>query len=288
MSNVFEIVTEKILGLLDRCTVPWRMPWKAGNDQPRNLISGHTYRGINPWLLNATALERGFESCQWLTAKQIFSQKGSFKSGESKKYSLVVFWKMFEKLEHETDSEDGRKQKVPVLRYYRVYNTEQAEGIEYEVPGIVGDKPFHSIPACEEIVEEFRDRPEICLGGGRAYYQPASDRIQIPPPNRFNSPEEYYSTLFHELTHATGHQSRLGRKGVSGGFHFFGDEIYSREELVAEFGSSFLCAKAGIEPTVIENQAAYIHGWKKRLKEDPRALVVAAGQAQRAVEYILN
>jgi antirestriction protein ArdC len=288
MSKVYEIITEKILGLLESGTVPWRMPWKAGNDSPINYMSGRAYRGINPWLLNAAAIERGFNSNLWLTAKQIFSLKGHFKDGESKQYTIVVFWKLLEKKKEDSEEDSKVKQVLPVLRYFRVYNINQTEGIGSDELAVLDEQPFHAIPFCESIVEGYTDRPEIHLRGDRAFYQPSSDRIQIPPPNRFDSPEEYYSTLFHELTHSTGHKNRLNRKGVDGGFHFFGDEIYSKEELVAEFGASFLCAKAGIEPAVLENQASYIHGWSRKLKDDPRAVVVAAGQAQKAAEYILE
>ena len=288
MSKVYEIITEKILGLLESGTVPWRMPWKAGNDSPINYVSGRAYRGINPWLLNAAAIERGFNSNLWLTAKQIFNLKGHFKDGESKQYTIVVFWKLFEKKKEDSEEDSKVKQVLPVLRYFRVYNIDQADGIGSDELAVLDEQPFHAIPLCESIVEGYANCPEIQLAGDQAFYQPGTDTVQIPPPNHFETPEGFYSTLFHELTHSSGHKSRLNRKGVGGGFHFFGDEVYSREELVAEFGSSFLCARAGIEPSVLENQAAYIHGWRKSLKKDPRALVVAAGQAQKAAEHILG
>jgi antirestriction protein ArdC len=121
----------------------------------------------------------------------------------------------------------------------------------------------------------------------RAYYRPSSDVVNIPMPDLFRSDEEYYSTLFHELTHATGHQSRLNREELSK-VSLFGSHDYSKEELVAEMGAAFLCGHCGIEPSVIENQAAYIQGWLKKLQDNKKWLVYAAANAQRAADFILG
>lgn len=118
-------------------------------------------------------------------------------------------------------------------------------------------------------------------------YSPSLDYVQLPATHTFNSSEEYYSTCFHELTHATGHASRLGRKSILE-LSYFGSHEYSKEELVAEMGAAFLCGYSGIEQRTIENSAAYIEGWLKVLKGDKTLLVHAGAFAQKAVDYILN
>ena len=131
------------------------------------------------------------------------------------------------------------------------------------------------------------NKPLIEHMGNRAYYDPRHDAITLPKLTSFESAEEYYSTAFHELSHSTMHESRLDRK-VKDEVHRFGNEDYSKEELVAEMGASFLCGHAGIENAVIENNAAYIQGWLKALKNDKSLLIHAAAQAQRSTDYILN
>jgi antirestriction protein ArdC len=191
-----------------------------------------------------------------------------------------VFWKWIDR----TDPED--KQKVPLLRYYNVWNVEQTEGITY--PELVTDTNFFApIEAAEKIVAAMPSKPPIEHIGNRAFYNPRSDSVTLPKLTSFESAEEYYSCLYHELSHSTMHESRLDRKATIQ-MHRFGDEGYSKEELVAEMGASFLCGHAGIENTTIENSASYIQGWLRALKNDKTLLVHAAAQAQKAADYILN
>ena len=130
-------------------------------------------------------------------------------------------------------------------------------------------------------------RPEIRHGEASAYYQPANDFVNMPKPELFDAEPEYYSTLFHELTHSTGHADRLNRDGITK-LAAFGDDNYSQEELVAEMGAAFLCGHTGIENQTIENSAAYIDGWRKKLSADKKVVVYAAAQAQKAADFILN
>jgi antirestriction protein ArdC len=123
-------------------------------------------------------------------------------------------------------------------------------------------------------------------GHDKAFYRPVTDSIHLPDRNSFDSAGEYYSTLFHEMTHSTGHQSRLNRSTLTEVVPF-GSETYSKEELVAEFGAAFLCAHAGIENTV-NNSASYINGWLRKLRSDPKLAILAASQGQKAADYILN
>jgi antirestriction protein ArdC len=273
-AKVYEVINNRILELLEQGTVPWRKPWNVISSMPRSLSTKKEYRGINVFLLGC----QQYSSPWWLTFNQIKERGGHVKQGM--KASPIVFWKWL-------DSDDpDDKQKVPLLRYYNVFNVEQAEWITYpEVQTEINT--FSPIEAAEQVISTMPNKPLIQHMGNRAMYNPRSDTVTLPPQTAFQSPEEYYSTAFHELTHSTMHEDRLNRK-VTGQVHTFGDEEYSKEELVAECGASFLCGHAGIENTTIENSAAYIAGWLKALKNDRTLLIHASAQAQKASDYILG
>ena len=168
----------------------------------------------------------------------------------------------------------------------RVFNVDQCEDVD--APAIeLPENEFRPIDRCVSVVEEMPKRPEIRHGESRAYYRPSADLVNMPVPESFESAEGYYSTLFHELTHSTGHRSRLNREEIRES-HGFGSTCYSREELVAEFGAAFLDGYCGIESATIENSAAYISGWLGRLRKDPKLIVQAASKAQRAADFILG
>ncbi len=283
--NVYEIVNKRIIELLDEGTVPWRKPWKSSGG-PRNLISKKPYRGINSFILNCSPYESDF----YLTFNQAKQKGGSVRKGE--KSTLVIFWKWLDR--KDTDSSEGASLaspgsptgKIPLLRYYNVFNLDQVDGIEHpKEPEI--DNPFTPIEQAEQIIENMQFKPDFKYGGNRACYSPQLDYIQLPPKEAFNSPEEFYSTAFHELLHSTGHASRLARKGITDP-SYFGSHDYSQEELVAEFGASMLCGFSGIEQSTIVNSAAYIQGWLKVLKNDKKILVNTAAQAQKGADLILN
>lgn len=202
---------------------------------------------------------------------------------------MVIFWKWIEadKYVSTDDTELSSPGKIPLLRYYNVWNLGQVEGVKAPPVEEEVRNPFTPIETAEQIIRNMQGKPDIRYGGNRAYYSPSRDIVQLPPKEAFHSPEEFYSTAFHELSHATGHKSRLSRKGITE-TSYFGSHEYSQEELVAEFGASMLCAYAGIEQRVIENSAAYIQGWLRVLKSDKKIAIIAAGQAQRAADYILG
>lgn len=281
--NVYEIVTSKIMEMLEQGHIPWKKPWRS-NGGPRNLVSKKSYRGINQFLLNALP----YESPYWLTYKQAQEKGGQVRKGE--KASLVVFWKWLDRKDSDQpDTDTGEPAptgKIPLLRYYNVFNLDQVDGIK-PPPVEEAVSPFTPIESAEQIIDNMPNRPPIHFGGGRAYYHPRNDYLQIPHRETFHSPEGLYATIFHELIHATGHASRVGRKGVTEP-SYFGSHDYSHEELVAEFGASMLCGIAGIEQQTITNSAAYIQGWLKALKGDKKLAIIAAGQAQRAADYILR
>jgi antirestriction protein ArdC len=279
--DLYAEVTNQIVFMLEKGVVPWRSPilGRSTAGHPKNLESGKQYRGINVFLLAFTAWAQGYDSAYWLTFNQAKQRGGLVKKGE--KSSMVVFWKEYEV----ADKETGEAKKIPVLRYYNVFNATQCDGIE--IPDAVKFEPldFKPIEAADAVVKGYAEAPAIEHGGQQACYRPLADIVRMPEPSRFISAEEYYSTLFHELGHSTGHSKRLDRK-LDTDPKPFGSPDYGREELIAEMSAAFLCGHVGIPPTVIENQAAYLQGWLKQLKDDKRLVIAAAGAAQKAADWI--
>ena len=294
--TVYERVTERVTELLEQGVVPWQKPWHAKVGPPRNGVSGRFYRGLNVFMLS----HAGFESPWWFTPKQVNDLGGHIIKGE--KVSWVHFFKPWipkgdpaDSLEVETDEvEISTRRPILIIRAYRVVNLDQCAG-----PGIDKFRAKHplaegpvnndndAIAACEQIVADMPQRPGIRYGGDKAFYRPWTDTVHMPRRNTFTSSEAFYSVLFHELSHSTGHEDRLNRKTLTDGTPF-GSATYSKEELVAEMGAAFLCATAGIDDPTIQNSAAYIHGWLKFLKADPKALVIAGAQAQKASDFVLG
>lgn len=286
--KVYEIITERIVAMLDRGVVPWRKAWTTGGatDWPVN-ISGRKYRGINVWLLWAARAGGGYGSNVWLTYKQAQKHGGKVRPGEHG--TPVIFWK---RILIDDEANPGEKKWIPLLRYFTAFNLDQTDGVKLPKKFETADvRPtnFDPIAEAESIVEQMPNRPGITRDypSDRAYYQPAFDKVVVPMPEQFGAAEEFYATLFHELGHSTGHESRCKRPGILE-FDHFGSDKYAREELVAEMTSAYLLATAGIEAPVIENTAAYIASWKSRLTDDPKAIVIAAAQAQKAADYILG
>lgn len=281
--DLYSTVTDQVIAMLDRGVVPWRSPIlgqsKAGH--PRNLDSGKAYRGVNVFLLAFTSYAKGYGSSYWLTFNQAKERGGSVRKGE--KATMVVFWKQYETKDRQT----GEPTKIPVLRYYNVFNAEQCEGIPAPDASTFTPIDFKPIDAAEAIASGYVGGPTVDHQGQQAFYRPSADAVTMPEPTRFASSEEYYSTLFHELSHSTGHSSRLDRK-LDTVPMAFGSTDYGKEELVAEMSAAFLSGHAGIKPVTIDNQAAYIGGWLKKLKEDKRLVVTAAGAAQRSADWIMG
>ncbi len=278
--NVYEQVTNRIMEILETGTIPWKKPWRS-SEGAKNLISKKAYRGINQFLLNCSP----YASPYWLTFNQARQKAGQVRKGE--KSTPVVFWKWVERKAVSDEDDNSATGKVPLLRFYKVFNLEQVDGITAPVEEEQTVNTFSPIEQAELIISNMPQRPKIMYGGERACYSPRLDYIQLPSKEAFTSPEEFYSTAFHELAHSSGHASRLSRKGMLNP-SYFGSHDYSQEELVAEFGASMLCGFAGIEQQTLENSAAYIQGWLKVLKGDKKLAIVAAGQAQRAADFILN
>jgi antirestriction protein ArdC len=277
MASVYEIVTNKIITQLESGVAPWRRPWAS--KPPANLISQKEYRGLNTFLLGS----QGFASRYWLTFNQAKKLGGTVRKDE--KSSPVVFWNIAEErtiVNRETGTE--RKSKPILLRYYSVFNLTQTEGIAEKL-GLAKQVPVvPSIADCEVIAAGMPNPPSR-EQSDRAWYKPAADTVGMPARELFASSEAFYATLFHELTHSTGHASRLNRTGIMEK-HSFGDADYSREELIAEMGASMLAGVCGISPAVIDNSTSYLANWIQVLKGDSKLLVQAASAAQKAADYI--
>lgn len=271
---VYSYVTEEIIRQLEKGVIPWKKPWNTKENPAINYVTRKPYRGINVLLLSKAG--------EYLTFKQVQQLGGKVKKGS--KSHMVVFYKVDKNI---TKNENG-EEKVNawfILRYYRVFHLDDIEGIPSKV-----EKPESNnspITEAEKILSLYADKPEIThTNQGKAYYSPVEDYINVPPIECYNGEQEYYSTLFHECIHSTGHKSRLNRLNEEENKNAaFGSESYCKEELIAEIGSAMLCSTTGIQNT-LENSAAYIASWLKRLKEDKRLIVQAANKAQAAADYI--
>lgn len=291
-SKVAQIVTDQIVAALDEERIPWERPWV--NARPRSY-SGHVYSGINPLLLGL----RGFSSPVWGTFKQWTDTGSKIKKGS--KSSIVVFFKKIHKVEttEELNPVTGELEKVekdlyiPILRYYRVFNAEQVELSDTAKATI-----DESVKTSNERVYEAEHLPASYLSDsngpdlvfnvslGRASYSPVSDVVTLPPINQYKEVSAYYSTLFHELIHSTGHESRLARLTENS---VFGSTSYSYEELVAEIGAAILCNYSNVESAYTAKQhTAYCQGWAEKLDNNPRWVIAAAGQADKAASYIVH
>ena len=275
-------ITGKIVAQLEKGCAPWLKPWETGarfSGLPRNARSKRNYSGINVLILWTEAVDKGYASSEWLTFKQAKEFGGTVKRGE--KGVQVVFMK---KLSYtDTNAETGEiETRTPMLlRSYTVFNVEQCEGLNIKAAA-----PIEANGDAESLDAAFMDAvaatgADIRHGGGRAYYTPTLDFIQMPKVEAFRDNGHYMATLAHELAHWTGHKSRLDRLSMAGEQ---GKQGYAFEELVAELSASFSCAEFGIEGDL--RHAGYINSWIKLLKDDPKALFRAASRASKATAFL--
>ena len=273
---MYAIVNDRIVEQLEQGIVPWKKPWREAG-LPMNLISGKKYRGINVMLLGSL----GYHQNCFLTFKQVKDLGGSVLKGE--KPCPVVFWKIEEK----EDEKTKELVKIPILRYHSVYNIAQCKKLpENKIP-VIEINQNDPMLICEDIVTNMVQAPKIKYGKEQAYYSPKYDYVSVPDMESFESSEKFYGTLFHELVHSTGHESRLNRKELMK-MDPFATKSYSIEELTAEIGACYLNSFAGIDIEGMDNNIAYIHSWLNRLKNDKRFIFYASSHAQKAVDFILG
>lgn len=279
--SVYETITNRIIESLEAGVIPWKREWKTSGKTsglPYNLASGKAYRGINILTLFCSP----YASRGWCTYKQALELGYQVRKGE--KSTPIVFWKFPTKAELAKSPD-----KKPFAKFYAAFNVEQLDGVPAELP-LTDAVAFDPIAECESVTSAFlasASHPELRHGGDRAYFSQRLDLVQMPVRESFNSAGGYYATLFHEFAHSTGVEKRLARPEFSKGITF-GDENYSREELVAEFASAFLCAETGCSNEErIGNTVAYIQSWIKVFKNDKTVAMEAAQKAQRAADFIL-
>jgi antirestriction protein ArdC len=284
-SSLYDEATAKIIGELEAGRIPWVQPWgragAAAPSLPRNAFTGRSYSGVNVLLLWRAVIEHGHPSQSWLTFRQAQEAGGCVRKGE-RGVTVVYADRFIPKGEAERAArEDEDARAVPFLKRFTVFNVAQCEGLR---PGLAPDPvplPEREIvPVAEALIEA--SKADFRIGGDKAFYVPSADLVQVPPQPAFFDQINYYRTCLHELTHWTGHASRLARD-FSGGF---GTKLYAREELVAEMGSAFLCAALGIVPTV--RHADYLSCWLEVLREDNRAIFRAASAASKAADLLLG
>ena len=270
--DLYKEITERIMTQMENGVIPWHKPWISGKAISRT--TGKPYSLLNQMLLGKPG--------EYITFKQCQQEGGQVKKGE--KAQMVVFWKWIE----QEDEETGEKKEVPFLRYYNVFHISQCEGLKpkYEItlPGTTEPND-----TANEIIYDYLSRSGVTLNhesGDRAYYRPATDTVVIPDRKQFAETAEFYSTIFHELAHSTGHESRLNRLEKTA---FFRTDTYSKEELIAEIGAATLVNHCGMETSSsFRNSTAYIQNWLSVLKNDKRFIVSAAGKAEKAINLILN
>ena len=273
MFDLYQEITDRIIAQLGQGEIPWLKPWVAAGAAIKHS-NGEPYSLLNQMLLGKAG--------EWLTFKQIQQEGGTIRKGE--KSRIVVFWKWVVKKDEET----GEEKSIPFLRYYNVFHIDQCEGVKAkytkEMPCTV--KPEEQ---AENVIADYLNRSGVRFSnqeGNSAYYQPSTDSVVVPLMDQFKETAEYYSTVFHELTHSTGHESRLNRVAKVAAF---GSEDYSKEELVAEIGAASLNSHCGLETAEsFRNSAAYVQNWIKALKNDKRLIVSASGKAEKAVKLILG
>lgn len=291
--DTYELVTKRILEKMEQGIIPWRKPWTAqgvavtqtiAEKYAFNRITRRLYSATNQWLLSRAG--------EYATFAQWTQLGGKIRKGA--KAEIVIFWKWLEEIDI-TEDEDGNEVKkikrTPCLKYYQVFHISDVDGVQpILLPKENTEKiKFDEIAEAEQLLNIYTERENIKITyeGNSAYYSPTYDSITLPARYKFGKQSaEFYSTAFHEAAHSTGHETRLNR--LTSNAHF-GNEEYSREELVAEISSASILATLGIETdSSLTNSAAYIQAWSEALRNDKRLFIIASAQADKAVNYIFN
>lgn len=281
--DTYQVITDTILGALENCG-PCERPWVGPSlTMPVNAVSGHEYRGTNVVMLWVAAQEGGYSENAWATFKQ-WSEKGaSVRKGE--KGTPIIWFKMLECKDADDAGADEDGRRIPCARLSWVFNVSQVDGYQPEKGRTPDDNQVSPIAQADALIAA--SGAKLTHQGGQAYYRPSTDEIVLPPQHLFtgtstsSATEAYYGVALHELTHWTAPrlQRELGKR--------FGDNAYAAEELVAELGAAFLCAKLGIEAEPRADHAKYLAHWIKILKNDRRAFITAASKASEASDYLL-
>lgn len=279
-SDVYEKVTAAIIEQLENGVIPWKAQWFRGK-RPINHFTGKHYSGFNSFSLQFDMGLRGWVDHRFGGFGQIKKAGGKVKKGSQ---SVMVMYVSEKYADPEEGEERGKLLYVKCGTRPIFHLATQTEGLDLP-PLAERESEFNPVASAEMLVTGYSDAPKIEQSGAAAWYNPKQDLVNIP--TMFDTTEAHYGTLFHELTHSTGHQKRLAREGIIGKNSFF-SKGYGKEELVAELGAVMLCGHCGLDSVNIENHAAYVAGWLSKIKEDRSILVQAASQATKATQYILG
>lgn len=286
--DIYEEITQRIINQLEQGIIPWHKPWKTGfsiknsDDLKKvafNRVTKTAYSVLNQMLLSKAG--------EYASFKQWKDLGGKIRKGA--KAEIVTFWKMLEVVEEDSNNEQIIK-KIPFLRYLQVFHIDDVENVEpLKFDNIENTITFAPSEQAEEIISNYlsRENIELNYGGDSAYYSPSMDCIQLPNKYQFGKKQgEYYSTTFHELVHSTGAKHRLDRLTQTA---YFGNDDYSKEELVAEIGACGILNMLSIETkSTFKNSVAYIQAWISKLKQDKKLIVSASSKAEKAIDYIIN
>lgn len=309
--NVYKSINDKVLEGLQKDGLKWFMPWKSGmGNSPVNNVTGKGYNGINIWILNATMRCENYKHNEWLTFKQAKAKNGTVKKGE--RSTQIIYWRVSfydqtadpKKFYRSKDDaikdgvDEDNIRKAFSLYDYNVFNIDQCEGIlpirdiEEEVTPVqsfgnvqIADKYCNDYLSCEGI-------PLTHNASSSAYYVPMTDSINMPVIDSFKDADSYYKTLFHEISHSTGHKTRLNRKGITD-VSSKGSDQYAKEELIAEITSLYMSGVCGLDPQDhFDNSQAYLNGWIKRIKSfkgnEEKLIVSAMTQASKSADLIAS
>ena len=276
-------ITQEIIARLEAGTKPWIKPWRGVPVSRPQRACGIPYRGMNVFWLWMIADMCGYASPFWMTYNQAKSLGAQVRKGE--KSTIAIFYKSYTKEVEAPDTGEKTDEARRVLKAYPVFNADQVEGLP---------ERFHPAVTLELVEPEGREAEldaffaaipvNLRHQGCEAYYEPTADRVTMPPTSLFSGFDHYYATLAHELSHWTGHASRLGRDLKNR----FGTAAYAAEELVAELSSAMLGAELGLPVTHLDSHASYIEHWLKLLKDDDRAILTAAAKAEEASTLLLR
>ena len=310
--DAYEKITGQIIEALEAGYIPWEKPWNRsglGYSEAPKSWRGQIYRGFNAMLLGFYQDRFGYKDNRWITYAAAKKIGGHVKAGE--KSATVTFWSNTFKHGNACKIR-GRKgsyriacdnlgknlecQKFVTLKYYFVFNVDQCENLdEKQVPPMdpvdvdAVENTFDPIEAGEAVATAYIEREKLGhVTGSEAFYTPAKDTITMPPKESFKTNNGYYSTLFHELGHSTGHKSRVNRKDGAEQIMFVSTK-YAKEELVAELTNAFISDYTGVSNKIEDDQrVAYIGSWLKKFKDDSKMVIVASGQAQKAADLIIG
>ncbi|WP_293679264.1 zincin-like metallopeptidase domain-containing protein [uncultured Phenylobacterium sp.] len=280
MDRPIDNLLQTFISMIEAGAPPWRQPWANGAQGSLPLrADGQPFSGTNCWILAAVGASAGRASPYWFTFNQALGIEAPVRKGERGQH--VILFKV-RAAEAANDDGEVETRALKYLKTYVVFNADQLEGL----PDF-----FRGAPAIDEdLRSRLRDEvldaipAEIVLGGDRAYYARATDRVHLPPPEAFISADEFQSTKAHELAHWAGGAARLNREFGKR----FGDQDYAFEELIAEIAAAQLGLHLRTRPQTLSSHASYLAGWAKMLKARPGALIEASGHAQRAVDFLLQ